>query len=240
MSAAGADERLIFIHGSGDSRAVWAPLLRLLPDLDTLAYDLPGHGARVAEPGPEQMSVRDYAEDVFHHLTAGGVDGGAVIGHSLGGAVALRLALDHPAVARRIALVGSGARLRVAPLALDEARKAGPEGSLALTEVGFAADHAEQARAYHQARPPTAPGILFRDLSACDAFDVMPELAAITQPSLMIVGEDDRLTPVKYSEFLRQRLPGAEMVVIPDAGHYVQIEQTEQVAAALREWLASA
>lgn len=240
MGAAGAGERLIFVHGSGDSGAVWAPLLRLLPDFSTLAYDLPGHGARVAEVGPERMSVQDYAEDVFQHLTSLGVDGGVVIGHSLGGAVALRLAVDHPEFARRIVLVGSGARLRVAPFALEEARNAGPEGSLALTEIGFAANHEEQARAYHQARPATAPGMLLRDLSACDEFDIMPELAAITQPAMMIVGEGDRLTPVKYSDFLRQRLPGAEMVMIPDAGHYAQIEQAERVATALREWLAPA
>jgi pimeloyl-ACP methyl ester carboxylesterase len=235
-----SNERVIFIHGSGESGSVWQPLMRLLPELDALAYDLPGHGARVAEPGPERMSVGDYAEDVYRTLTARGIDGGVVVGHSLGGAVALRLALDHPDFARRIALVGSGARLRVAPSSLEAAREAGPAGSPALTELGFTDEHAQQARDLFAARPPTAPGILYRDLAACDAFDVMPELARIAQPTLLIVGESDRMTPVKYSAFLRDRLPGAQMVVIPNAGHYVQVEQPERVAAALRDWLAPA
>ncbi|HEU0026622.1 MAG TPA: alpha/beta hydrolase [Ktedonobacterales bacterium] len=238
MEAIGRDERLIFIHGSGDSGVIWAPLLALLPDVETLAFDLPGHGERLAEPGPERMSVRDYAEDVYQSLTARGMDGGVVIGHSLGGAITLRLAVDHPAFARRIVLVGSGARLRVAPRFLEEARAAGPEGSLLLTEMEFEQGHEDQARALYTARPQTAPGMLYRDLVACDAFDMMSELDAITQPALLIVGEADRMTPVKYAEFLRQRLPQSELVVIPDAGHYVQIERPEAVAAALRAWLA--
>lgn len=238
--ATNARERVIFIHGSGDSGAVWEPLLRLLPDLNTLAYDLPGHGARAAEPGPERMSVGDYAEDVYQSLTAQGGDGGVVVGHSLGGAIALRLALDHPDFARRIVLVGSGARLRVAPATLDAARQAAPTGSRELTEFAFALKHVGLAQTFHNKRPAAAPGVLYRDLAACDAFDVMPELERITQPALMIVGEDDRMTPVKYSAFLRERLPDAAMVVIPDAGHYVQVEQPERVAVALRDWLAPA
>lgn len=238
--ATGERERVIFIHGSGDSGAVWQPLLRLLPEVDALAYDLPGHGARIAEPGPERMSVGDYAEDVYQTLTARGIDGGVIVGHSLGGAVALRLALDHPNFARAIVLVGSGARLRVARATLDEARTAGPSGSLTLTELGFAQNHAQAARAFQDSRAPTAPGMLYRDLAACDAFDVMPELAHIPQPALMIVGVEDRMTPVKYAAFLRDQLPGAQMMVVPDAGHYVQVEQPERVAAALRDWLAPA
>ena len=238
MERIGRDERLIFIHGSGDSAAIWAPLLALLPDVETLAFDLPGHGERVAEPGPERMSVRDYAEDVYRTLTARGVDGGVLVGHSLGGAVTLRLAVDHPDFARRLVLVGTGARLRVAPRFLEEARAAGPAGSLLLTETEFAQGHEDQARTLYATRPPTAPGMLYRDLAACDAFDMMSELDAISQPALIIVGEADRMTPVKYAEFLRQRLPQSELVVIPDAGHCVQIERPEAVAAALRAWLA--
>lgn len=239
MEVRGRDERVIFIHGSGDSAATWASLLPLLADVETLALDLPGHGARVAEPGPMEMSVRDYAEDVYRTLIARGVDGGVIAGHSLGGAIALRLAVGHPDFARRIVLVGSGARLRVAPVFLDEARTSGIRGSLALLEMAFAPGHEDQARAYFEAEAPTAPGMLYRDLSACNAFDMMSEVASVTQPTLLIVGESDRMTPPKYADYLRQALPRAEMAVIPDAGHYVQIERPDAVASALRAWLAA-
>lgn len=237
MTGAASDETLIFVHGSGDSGDVWKPLLALLPGVDALALDLPGHGARVAEPAPAEVSVHDYAEDVLQAAIANGVDGGVVIGHSLGGAVALRLAVDHPSFARRIVLVGSGARLRVAPQFLEQARATGPEGSSMLTEMSFAAGHEAQARAWQADRPPTAPGALYRDLAACDVFDMMAEVEGIRQPALLIVGETDRMTPVKYAQFLRDRMPRAELVIVPDAGHYVQIEQPDAVAAALVSWL---
>jgi pimeloyl-ACP methyl ester carboxylesterase len=237
MTTAKPNRRLIFIHGSGDSGAVWEPLIALLSDMETLAFDLPGHGARVAEPGPEQMSVRDYGEDVYQALTEREGDGGVIVGHSLGGAIALRLAVDHPEFAQRIALLGSGARLRVAPLFLEHARAAGSRGALALTEVAFAPGHEDQARAYAATQAPTAPGMLYRDLASCDEFDMMGELERITQPTLLIVGESDRLTPPKYSEFLLQRLPSAALSVIPDAGHYVQIERPGAVASIVQTWL---
>ncbi|MFI5277667.1 MAG: alpha/beta fold hydrolase, partial [Ktedonobacterales bacterium] len=52
-----ATETLVFVHGSGDSGAVWAPLITLLPDVHAVALDLPGHGALVDQPGPAEMSV---------------------------------------------------------------------------------------------------------------------------------------------------------------------------------------
>lgn len=237
MTTASSHERLIFVHGSGDSASAWKPLRALLTEWQSLAVDLPGHGARVAEPGPEEMSARNYAEDVYRTLADQGIDGGVIVGHSLGGAIALRLAVDHPDFARRIVLVGSGARLRVAPALLEQARADGPEAGKAIAALAFAPNHEAQMRAYFRAQAPLAPGMLYRDLAACDAFDMMAELDAINQPALMIVGAEDRLTPLKYAEFLGQRLATATLVIVPDAGHYVQVEQPSAVANALREWL---
>jgi pimeloyl-ACP methyl ester carboxylesterase len=79
--------------------------------------------------------------------------------------------------------------------------------------------------------------MLYRDLSACDAFDVMGELGRITQPALIVVGEQDRMTPPKYAAHLRDHLPDAMMVTVPDAGHFVAVEAPDAVASALRTWL---
>ncbi|HEX6819955.1 MAG TPA: alpha/beta hydrolase, partial [Ktedonobacterales bacterium] len=65
----------------------------------------------------------------------------------------------------------------------------------------------------------------------------MDELAHVTQPALIITGEQDRLTPPKYGEFLRERLPNATAVVVPEAGHYVMDEAPDAVAAAISSWL---
>ncbi len=236
--ASGADATLVFVHGSGDSADVWRPLIALLPEFTCIALDLPGHGALRDQPGPTEMSVGDYAEWVARELKRRSLRPSVIAGHSLGGAIALRLALDSPGLAPRLALVGTGARLRVAPALLAEAQMAGPSGSAAIVRASFAAAHTGQADAFHTARPPTAPGMLYRDLTACDQFDVMAELERITMPTLIVVGADDRMTPPKYAEYLHARLSTSELVVIPDAGHYVQLEQPQAVADALRGWLA--
>jgi pimeloyl-ACP methyl ester carboxylesterase len=65
----------------------------------------------------------------------------------------------------------------------------------------------------------------------------MGEVGRITQPALLIVGEGDRMTPPKYSEYLATQIPNATLAIIPNAGHYAQIEQPQRVADALRAWL---
>lgn len=231
-------ETLIFIHGSGDSSAVWGSLISLLPEVEAVALDLPGHGALIDQPGPPEMGVAEYAAFVRTEIEARGISHPILVGHSLGGAIALRLALDAPELVGRFALVGSGARLRVAPSFLEAARAAAPEGGEVITRMSFTEEHAAQAEAYGTQRAPTAPGMLYRDLAACDRFDVMVEVERITQPMLLVVGANDRMTPPKYAEYLHARLPNSTLVVIPDAGHYVQLEQPQAVAEALRAWLA--
>ncbi len=83
------------------------------------------------------------------------------------------------------------------------------------------------------------PAMLYRDLAACNIFDCMARMSEITLPALIICGEDDRMTPVKYSQFLQKNLPGSTLRIIPKAGHYVMREAPEAVSAAMKEWLES-
>ncbi|SRR6266516_4280161 len=92
-----------------------------------------------------------------------------------------------------------------------------------------------------QEQARTKPGILYRDLMACDRFDVISRLHEITVPTMIICGSEDRLTPPKYSNFLLERLTGIEhgasLHIFPNAGHYVMREQAEMVNRAIEEWV---
>jgi pimeloyl-ACP methyl ester carboxylesterase len=81
------------------------------------------------------------------------------------------------------------------------------------------------------------PLVVHGDFAACDAFDVMQRLEEIRCPTLVICGEDDRLTPVKYAHYLRDHIPGATLAIIPHAGHMVMMEQPDQVNRAVEEFL---
>jgi pimeloyl-ACP methyl ester carboxylesterase len=185
------------------------------------------------------MSVADYGGWVEQELVRRGLGEVCVAGHSLGGAIALSMALASPPMVRSLALIGTGARLRVAPELLETARGDPPEATRMLARWSFAPGHEEVAERYLQQAGPAAPGVLWRDLAACNDFDVMPDLARITQPAIIITGEQDRLTPPKYAQFLQEHLPSATLALIPDAGHCVPLEQPGAVAQALSTWLAA-
>lgn len=228
---------LVFLHGSGDDAHTWDAVRTRLTDFQTVALDLPGHGKLLDRPGPQELSVRDYADDVRAALTRRELEHVCLVGHSLGSAIALRTAVDHPALVSRVALVGAGARLRVLPALLDLARSDPRAAKWELVRRGFAAGHEDDARRLFEALPPVAPGVLYRDLAACDRFDMMDELGHVAQPVLLITGEEDQLTPPKYARYLKDNLAQAELVLVPGAGHYVQIEAPTAVADAIRMWV---
>jgi pimeloyl-ACP methyl ester carboxylesterase len=229
---------LVFVHGSGDSAKSWAQVIAALPDVPYVALDLPGHGALIEQPGPKVMSVADYATFVRAEIERRGLNGVRVVGHSLGGAIAFQLALDAPDLVDGVALVGTGARLRVLPDLLAAAQTDQMAAQPRLTGYGFAPGHEEARERFLREMEPVAPGTLYRDLAACDTFDCRDQLERITCPALIVVGTEDRLTPPKYATYLYDHLSQATLVEIAGAGHYLQHEAPEELAAALRDWRA--
>src|SRR5574337_242258 len=107
---------LVLVHGAGGTHRHWPEEVRALPGRRVIALDLPGHGG---SPGPAPGTVAGLARSVLGLLDALGVPGAVVAGHSMGGAVALTLALEAPARVAGLCLVGTGARLRVSPAVLQ-------------------------------------------------------------------------------------------------------------------------
>ena len=71
------------------------------------------------------------------------------------------------------------------------------------------------------------PQVLYGDYLACDRFDIMNEVEKIDLPTLILCGQEDGMTPVKYSQFLLQRIKGSRLEVLPDAGHMLMMEAAE-------------
>jgi pimeloyl-ACP methyl ester carboxylesterase len=79
--------------------------------------------------------------------------------------------------------------------------------------------------------------ILYGDFLACDRFDVMKEVEKIVLPTLILCGEDDQLTPVKYSQFLQSLIKGSKLEVLPNAGHMVMMESPEVFNEKIRAFI---
>jgi pimeloyl-ACP methyl ester carboxylesterase len=230
------DNPLVFVHGAGDSARAWRGQVAFF-GARAYALDLPGHGER-PDTLPERVSVADYARAVRTiiteelHLTQP-----IIVGHSLGGLIALQMGLDFGEELGGLVLIGTGARMRVAPALLEAARATPEQAQLLLKQIPERGQSFPSVSASGESE--AAPSILYRDLLACDSFDVMTRLGELQNlPTLILCGEQERNAPVKFSVYLHEHIPGSTLQVIPEAGHYVQREKQEEVNRAIAEWLA--
>ena len=229
---------LVFIHGSGDSGRVWRLQIEHFGTQHTFALDLPGHGQR-PDTLPTEVTIQEYAQAAHDIVTQElYLQKPIIVGHSLGGAIALTMALEYGSELGGIVLVGTGARLRILPALLADAKNTPEQARLRLSSMAVATitpPSVSQAVVQEQAIP--GPNILYRDLAACDVFDIMKRLYEISIPTLIVCGTEDQLTPAKYSMYLHKHISGATLHVIPNAGHYVMREQPEAVNSAIDEWM---
>lgn len=227
---------LVLVHGAGGSRLHWPAELRRMDGATVYTLDLPGHG-RSDRRGC--VAVGEYATAVVSLLDAVGVDEAAVVGHSMGGAVAQTLALEVPERVRALVLIATGARLRVSR-AILESIEADLDGAAELiTQYAWSSQADPSLRELgRETLQTTGADVLLGDFTACDEFDVMDRLADIEAPTLVINGTADMLTPLKYGRFLVEQIPRGRLVAIGGAGHMVVLEKPEEVADAIREFVA--
>lgn len=227
----------ILIHGAGGTHLHWPPEVRRLAGYRVFAPDLPGHGK---SGGVGRQSVPEYARCVVDLMDAVGLSKAVVVGHSLGGAIALTLALDHADRVAGLGLIATGARLRVASVILENTANPAtfPLAIKAMGEWAFGPEADERMKELAIKRmAETRPTVLHGDFLACDSFDVINRLGEIRVPTLILCGTEDKLTPLRYSEYLATQIPGAALQTIAAAGHMVMLEQPRRVAGALRVFL---
>ncbi|MCY3781221.1 MAG: alpha/beta fold hydrolase [Chloroflexi bacterium] len=227
----------IFIHGAGGSHLSFPASLRKLQSIEAILIDLPGHGASA---GAGHSSIAAYALDVTTLMDALAIDSAILIGHSMGGAIAQFLALEHRARVRAIVLACTGARLPVNPALIKgivaEKDKTIDNLSRWMWSKNRPADMARQTAEIMRG---TSPSVFEGDLIACDNFDVSNRLGDIKAPTLILAGENDRMTPVALSQELEAGIPGSELQIIPSAGHMLQLEQPELTKELIDSWLRS-
>lgn len=229
---------VVFIHGAGGSHLYWPAEIRRLEPYRILAPDLPGHGK---SRGRGLQSVGAYTTSLIKWLDVLNLPRALFVGHSLGGAIVLMMALEFPEKVLGLGLLGSGARLRVHPeilenLANESTYRIAMEAIISLAFSPQAPTRLVELATQRMAE--IRPSVLHGDFLACNAFDMMDRVTEITQPTLVMCGSDDRLTPPRYSQFLADRIPDAQLKVIPNAGHMVMQEQPQAVAEELTAFLA--
>lgn len=227
---------LCLIHGAGGNALSWIRQLEgLAGAARVIAIDLPGHGQ---SGGNGSSLIDDYAAIVQHFVEAARLGKVVLGGHSMGGAVSQTLALARSDLIDGLILIGTGARLRVLPVAFERLRADYAEGCAFLSSFAFSPGAAEGLReGARVSMLMNRPEVTIGDFTACNSFDLMDRIGGIKAPTLVVCGLDDQLTPPKYSEFLAQRIPQARLTLVEQAGHFVHLEQPNLVNAAIRQFL---
>ena len=227
---------IIFVHGAGGSSQRWSEqLLTLNGQYNTIALDLPGHGK---SGGNLLTSISDMAEFMADFVGSLSLGEFILVGHSMGGAIAQELALQDPKKVRGLILIGTGAKLRVSREIL---------GTLAAGRIPFRdADHLfgsatpeHKREAALREMNEVSPAVYLADFNACNKFDRLQAIKEIKVPCLIVVGDEDVMTPVKHSQFLQANLDDSQLRIIKGTGHMCMLEKPAEVTEIIESFLAT-
>lgn len=245
-AAVAGQPTIVFVHGAAHDHSVWALQSRYFAHHghDVLAVDLPGHGRSGGAP---LASVEAIAAWLVELLDAANVTQAAVVGHSMGALASLELAASAPQRVARLALLGPSVPMPVSETLLDAARR---DDHVAFELInGWSHSTPRQiggnqvpgmwmTGASMRLMERSAPGALYTDLAACNAYTGGLEAAArVACPVLVIMGERDLMAPSRNAEPLVAALPDTRVVKLRGAGHALMAEQPDAVLDALRGFI---
>lgn len=253
--------------GPGFSALYLGDLAGLDRELELVLLDPRGTGGSDRPADPRAYSIDDYADDVEELREHLGLERINLLGHSHGGVVAIAYAARFPDRVEKLILASTLARFAQDQVAAMEAgmeAKAGEPwyadaraaleaeqagafetdeelGALALREFAFYfARYGEPEQAYIESlRPdvPNADALLYFNTEIFATFDLRPQLAEITAPTLVVTGEEDFITGPVCADELENGLRDGRKVLIPGAGHFIFVEAPEAFRAAVLEFL---
>jgi pimeloyl-ACP methyl ester carboxylesterase len=240
----------VLIHGLSEERSVWSrqePFLRR--SMNVISYDVRGFGS--SPVGAGKGTVGQFADDLGQLLRAQGTGPVWFVGFSMGGVIAQRFTLEFPDRVEGLVLVASSCTVGRPGVAffnsrIEEVSKGGLDAIASITARDasgcFAIDDEPLIAEYQQLRTAAV-----RDpegyLNACRAMlrladePMMQELGAIDCPTVVIAGELDPYCPPRASEMIAATIPGAELTVIPGAGHCMHWEDPDSTNAMIEEFI---
>ncbi len=227
---------LLFVHGAGGNRNHWLNQFDgLKNEFNVIVAELPGHGA--SSPRGANR-VEHYAADMAIFIDTLSPSPPVVVGHSMGGAICQTLALNFPNKLSGLVLIGTGCRLKVLPSILNGLLSNFEETVSMINRYAFSKYTDEDIiQEGNSEMVKTPPSVLHGDFLACDRFNLCDKISNISCPTLILCGEDDQLTPVKYSRYLLEKISNATLKTFPKAGHMVMLEMPEKITQAIREFV---
>jgi len=251
---------IVLIHGMAGESATWREVLSEIgDDYVVIAPDLLGHGE--SDKPRDDYSLGAQANMLRDLMIALGIDKATVVGHSLGGGIAMQLAYQHPDRCERLVLVSSGglgpevswmlralaipgAEVLMPVLFPSFVRTAGNAISRGLRRVGIRAPHIEQEwRSYVSLTDPSNRRSFLRTLRAVvdpggQAVSAHDRLYLASQlPTLVVWGRRDRNIPVAHADAAHAAIPGSRLVIFDGAGHFPHCEDAPRFVETLMSFM---
>ena len=179
----------------------------------------------------KEISISNYSKVIYELITHLRLNQITLIGHSMGGAIALQLALKNSNnLIKNIVLIGTGAKLKVFPL-FFEFIESDFNKALALMNEYFYNESTPNGikKKNEEILRRSGSPVLLQDFKACNSFDIRNEISTISLPTLIICGEKDMMTPCKFSTFMHENIINSELSIVSNAGHYVFLECPDEV-----------
>lgn len=225
----------LYVHGAGSNGHFAHKMLDILSAAHSpLAFDFPGHGR---SSGTESLkSVAAYSDFTYSLWRTLGVRPVVIIGHSMGGAIAMDLALRHADMVEGVALTCTAAKFNISDELTGtwQAVMKGRQGQ-PFTKVSCSPQTPQEIiQEGWMEQIKTDPRVRYFDLLACQQVDLRAQLGQIDLPTLVLAGADDATTPVAQAEELRDHIPNAQLAVIPEAGHWLPLEKPQAACDAIQ------
>lgn len=250
----GSGEPIVLIHGFPTSSHLWNDVVHELPEGHrVVVVDLLGYG-RSDRPAEHDVSIRGHADRMLALMDALGINYACVVGHDVGGGIALAMALRAPARVSRLCLIDSVAfdawpsrEVKMARAMLPLTRHLPATWLLSILRKDLLRGYAEASRATHSIEKYVRPfaslegrDVFMQHLVQLDAADTdafTPRLKDVIPPTAILWGAEDPFLPLGVGARLHAEIPKSTFDVLPSLRHFVPEEAPERVAGVVAELL---
>ena len=233
--------KILFVHGAGSNGHTWHRQIDAFGGRHSpIALDLPGHGRSAGVEG--LRTVQDYADFVAAFLDMLKIKAAVILGHSMGGAIAMDLALRHPARVEALILSCTAPKFNITADRI-EALRAITMGRApqAFNTDGYSPrtlkENFDVVREGWMEQIKTDPRVRYTDIVACSQLDLRDAIGKIDKPALVIAGADDQGTTPADAAFIAGMIRGATCKIVADAGHYIPRERPAEYNAAIEQFV---
>lgn len=228
---------VIFLHGAGGNALSWPPAIRTVHGVNFYFPEFPGHGRST---GASAHSIEGMAAILESFMDSLSIRRAVMVGHSMGGAVALWMAINRRDRVLGLVLISTAALFKVDPTFLmSPLQTANREIMLRkLVDRSFSPQIPLRTKDLaYQRLLEVRPSVLYNDFLACSEFDAMPGLSKVRQACLILGGSEDQMVQPGNWYLLQSKISKAELTILDGAGHHLMFERPFEISEAILNFI---